>query len=71
MILDDDFSASMVKISRFNVGNLRNMIAWYIAQGHHDHFEPKNSKPSKIGVASHEVCVAEAKVGGAATPPTE
>ena len=44
--VDDDFSASMVKISRFSVGNLRNVIVRYIAHGHHDHFEPKNSKPS-------------------------
>ena len=68
VILDDDFSACMVKISLFNVGR------WYhgIAQDQHDHFEAeKLQNPSQIGVARHKVGVAEAKIGVAASPPTE
>ena len=43
-----------------------------MAQGQHDHFEAeKLQNLSKFGVASHEVGVAKAKVGGAAAPPTE
>ena len=29
VMLDDDFSACMVKISLFNVGKLKKMISWY------------------------------------------
>ena len=29
VILDDDFSACMVKISLFNVGKLKKRISWY------------------------------------------
>ena len=71
VILDDGFSASMVKITRFNVWKLKKMISWY-SSGQHDHFETeKLQNPSKIGMASHKVGVAEAKVGGAVAPPTE
>ena len=42
-----------------------------VAQAAHLSFFNELQNLSKIGVASHEVGVAEIKVGGAAAPPTE
>ena len=71
VILDDDFSACMVKRVFSKSENLRRSYHG-IAHGQHDHFEAeKLQNPSRIGMASHKVGVAEAKVGGAAAPPTE
>ena len=68
--LADGFCAIVVKISRFTVGkpySTYRCIAW----GQRENFEAGQLQNlSKIGVASHEVGVAETKVGGAAAPTT-